>query len=201
MTELYTSELLAGVDEAGRGPLVGPVVAGAVMLDPEAPIQGLADSKKLSEKKREALALLIKEQALAWAIAEASVAEIQSLNILQASLLAMQRAVTKLRVTPKLVWVDGLHCPELPMQTRAIVKGDDKVQAISAAGILAKVARDAKMFDLDKKYPQYGFAKHKGYPTKQHLEAMRLYGIMEEYRLTFKPVQKIAATFTEHGEA
>lgn len=184
--------IIAGVDEAGRGPLAGPVVAAAVILDPQRPIEGLNDSKKLSEKARERLAPLIRERALAWAVAEASVAEIDSLNILQASLLAMQRAVAALVVQPDAIEVDGLHCPRVSMPATAIVQGDSKVAAIAAASILAKTVRDAQMLELDAAYPHYGLAKHKGYPTAAHLAALRKHGVVREiYRSSYAPVRKL----------
>ena len=183
-------QLIAGVDEAGRGPLVGAVVAAAVMLDPQRPIQGLRDSKKLSEKRREQLYPEITDKALAWAIASASAAEIDDLNILQASLLAMQRAVEALAIAPQLVLVDGNKCPHLLCEVRAIVRGDSKVEAISAASILAKVERDRQMVALDQIYPQYGFAKHKGYPTAAHRELLIQYGPCPEHRRSFGPVRR-----------
>lgn len=180
--------LICGVDEAGRGPLAGPVSAAAVILNPNYPIAGLADSKKLSDKKREALAPLIKQHALAWAVAYASVEEIDQLNILQATLLAMQRAVQALKIQPQQVLVDGLFCPNTGIPSQAIVQGDSKVAAISAASILAKTARDALMLDLHQRYPQYNFAQHKGYPTAAHLAALRLHGVSAVHRRSFKPV-------------
>lgn len=185
--------LLCGVDEAGRGPLCGPVVTAAVILDPENPIVGLADSKKLSEKRRERLAIEIKEKALAWCIAEASVDEIDRLNILHATMLAMQRAVAGLSRVPGKVLVDGNRCPRFDMPCEAIVKGDSLVQEISAASILAKTARDAMLLELDKRYPQYGLAGHKGYPTPAHLAALRAHGACEIYRKSFAPVHNIIA--------
>lgn len=185
--------LLCGVDEAGRGPLCGPVVAAAVILDPARPIAGLADSKKLSEKRRDALAREIREKALAWCIAEASVEEIDRLNILHASMLAMQRAVAGLQQVPDRVAVDGNRCPHLPMPCEAIVKGDSLVQEISAASILAKTARDALLVALDKQYPQYGLAAHKGYPTPAHLAALKAHGVCAIYRRSFAPVRAIVA--------
>ena len=161
---------IAGVDEAGRGPLAGPVVAAAVILDPKRPINGLRDSKSLSPETRERLARIIREQALAWAVSSAGVQEIEVLNILGATLRAMRRAVTSLSVAPAHVLVDGTQCPDLPCSAEGIVKGDASVPAISAASILAKVSRDAEMVTLDKRYPVYGFAGHKGYPTPEHLE-------------------------------
>lgn len=181
---------LCGVDEAGRGPLVGAVFAAAVILDPARPIIGLADSKKLSEKKREALALEIREYALAWAIASASAEEIDRINILQASLLAMKRAVESLSMAPHEVAVDGLHCPSLAMPARAVVKGDSLVAEISAASILAKTARDAAMRELHLVYPQYDFARHKGYPTAAHLQAIQRHGVTPQHRRSFGPVRR-----------
>ncbi|MCO8098818.1 MULTISPECIES: ribonuclease HII [Acinetobacter] len=185
---------IAGVDEAGRGPLVGTVVAAAVILDPNNPIAGLNDSKKLSEKKREKLFIEIQEKALAWAIAEASPAEIDELNILQASLLAMRRAVEALQVQPDQVLVDGNKIPQgLNMPCEAVVGGDALHAEISAASILAKVTRDRQMLELDQKFPQFGFAKHKGYPTKAHFEAIALHGVTAEHRRSFGPVRKALA--------
>lgn len=182
------SALTAGVDEAGRGPLAGPVVAAAVILDPNHPIEGLADSKKLTAKKREALEPLIKERALAWCVAEASVEEIDEINILQATMLAMQRAVAGLQVQPEFVQVDGNRIPKLPMMAEAIVKGDAKVQAISAASILAKTHRDAYMMEQAKKYPGYGFENHMGYGTAEHIKAVVTLGVLPIHRKTFKPI-------------
>ena len=186
-------DLLCGVDEAGRGPLCGPVVAAAVILDPARPIAGLADSKKLSEKRRGALAIEIREKALAWCIAEASVAEIDRLNILHATMLAMQRAVAGLSVVPGRVQVDGNRCPRLDVPCEAVVKGDSLVAEISAASILAKTARDALLVELDRRYPQYGLAGHKGYPTAAHLAALKAHGACEIYRTSFGPVRDIIA--------
>ena len=183
--------IICGVDEAGRGPLAGPVYAAAVILDASRPIAGLADSKKLSEKKRDHLALEIKQHALAWAIAEASVEEIDTLNILRASLLAMRRAVEALPVRPQEVWVDGLYCPDTGLPSRAIVQGDSSVASISAASILAKTARDAAMLLLHESHPQYDFAKHKGYPTAAHLAALRLHGVSAVHRKSFRPVREL----------
>ncbi|MFA5242781.1 MAG: ribonuclease HII [Sulfuricella sp.] len=181
---------LAGVDEAGRGPLVGAVFAAAVILDPAHPISGLADSKKLSEKKREFLALEIRKYALAWSIASASAEEIDRINILQASLLAMKRAVEGLAVVPHEVVVDGLHCPALSLPVRAVVKGDSLVAEISAASILAKTARDAEMRELHLVYPHYDFARHKGYPTPAHLQAIQCHGVIPQHRRSFGPVRR-----------
>ncbi|EJD0684713.1 ribonuclease HII [Vibrio parahaemolyticus] len=183
-------QLIAGVDEVGRGPLVGDVVTAAVILDPNNPIEGLNDSKKLSEKKRLALLPEIKEKALAWAVGRCSPEEIDELNILQATMVAMQRAIAGLKVQPDLVLIDGNRCPELPMDSQAVVKGDLRVAEISAASIIAKVVRDQEMEELDKQYPQFGFAKHKGYPTKAHFEAIKQHGVISEHRKSFKPVKK-----------
>ena len=180
--------LIAGVDEAGRGPLAGPVVAAAVILDDLQPIKGLADSKVLTARRREKLFDEIRAKALCCSIAQASVEEIEQLNILQATLLAMRRAVEGLRLKPGLVLVDGNRLPVLAMRAQAIVKGDALVPAISAASILAKVQRDRWCAELDLQYPQYGFAKHKGYGTAEHLEALRLHGACPQHRKTFRPV-------------
>lgn len=182
--------LICGVDEAGRGPLAGPVSAAAVILDPARPIEGLADSKKLSEKQRDLLAPIIRERALAWAVAYAEVDEIDTLNILQATLLAMRRAVLALPIQPQQVLVDGLYCPQTGIPSEAIVKGDSKVAAISAASILAKTARDELMLKLHVEYPQYGFDGHKGYPTAAHLAALREHGVSEVHRRSFRPVRE-----------
>lgn len=188
-------QLICGVDEAGRGPLAGAVYAAAVILNPQRPILGLADSKKLSEKKRDLLSVEIKQHALAWAIASCSANEIDEINILQASLLAMKRAIEAIQaqfgITPDLVQVDGNKCPKISFPCEAIVKGDSKVQAISAASILAKVARDAELYELDKIYPQYGFAQHKGYPTTFHLEMLSLHGVTPVHRLSYAPVRAL----------
>jgi ribonuclease HII len=183
--------LICGVDEAGRGPLAGPVSAAAVILDDANPIEGLADSKKLSEKQRDKLAPIIRERALAWAVAYAEVDEIDQLNILQATLLAMKRAVLALNTQPQQVLVDGLYCPQTGISSLAIVKGDSKVAAISAASILAKTARDALMLDLHQQYPNYGFADHKGYPTAAHLAALREHGVSAVHRKSFRPVREL----------
>ncbi|ELB1137858.1 ribonuclease HII [Vibrio parahaemolyticus] len=183
-------QLIAGVDEVGRGPLVGDVVTAAVILDPNNPIEGLNDSKKLSEKKRLALLPEIKEKALAWAVGRCSPEEIDELNILQATMVAMQRAIAGLKVQPDLVLIDGNRCPELLVDSHAVVKGDLRVAEISAASIIAKVVRDQEMEELDKQYPQFGFAKHKGYPTKAHFEAIEQHGVISEHRKSFKPVKK-----------
>jgi len=181
--------LVCGVDEAGRGPLAGPVFAAAVILDTGRPIAGIADSKKLAPARREKLAHEIRSYALAWSVASASVEEIDALNILQASLLAMRRAVEKLEVTPQEVLVDGLHCPCVSVPARAIVKGDATVITIAAASILAKVARDEEMLSLHQEFPQYGFDRHKGYPTRSHLEALQAHGVSRVHRRSFAPVR------------
>lgn len=183
--------LVGGVDEAGRGPLAGAVYAAAVILDPARPIAGLADSKTLSEKKRDSLAAQIKERALAWAVASSSVAEIDRINILQASLLAMKRAVESLHLLPERILVDGLHCPKVAMPAQAIVKGDSRVAAIAAASILAKTTRDAEMCRLHAIYPQYEFASHKGYSTQVHLERLLAHGACPEHRRSFAPVREL----------
>ncbi|TVO53994.1 ribonuclease HII [Denitromonas halophila] len=183
--------LICGVDEAGRGPLCGSVVAAAVILDPARPIDGLADSKKLTEKRRELLAPIIRERALAWAVAEASVEEIDRLNILHATMLAMKRAVEALQIAPDEVLIDGNRCPQIAYPVQAIVKGDSLVAAISAASILAKTARDAQMLALDALHPQYGLASHKGYPTAAHLSAIRQHGVKDFYRKSFGPVRAV----------
>jgi ribonuclease HII len=191
--EYPTAYCIAGVDEVGRGPLVGDVVTAAVILDPDNPIMGLMDSKKLSEKKRQLLSVQIKEHALAWSIGRATPEEIDTLNILHATMLAMQRAVQGLDITPDYVLVDGNRCPAFGIDCQSVVKGDDRVAEISAASIIAKVARDDEMLELDKQFPQYGFAKHKGYPTKLHLEKIIEHGILDCYRMSFKPVAKVIA--------
>lgn len=183
--------LVCGVDEAGRGPLAGPVSAAAVILDPHYPIEGLADSKQLSQQQRDRLAIIIRERALAWAVAYADVVEIDQLNILQASLLAMRRAVLALHIKPQQILVDGLYCPRTGIPSQAIVKGDSKVAAISAASILAKTARDALMLELHEQYPHYGFADHKGYPTAAHLAALREHGASIVHRKSFRPVREL----------
>ncbi len=182
------SILIAGVDEAGRGPLAGPVIAAAVILDPARPIAGLADSKKLSPTRRERLAAEIRAKASAWALGRADVAEIEQINILQATLLAMQRAVAALSLAPAKVLVDGNRCPILDYPCQAIIRGDVTVPVISAASILAKVARDAELRVLHDRFPDYGFARHKGYPTAAHRDALRRYGPCPEHRRTFAPV-------------
>ena len=186
-----TAQCLAGVDEVGRGPLAGPVVAAAVMLDPARPVAGLKDSKKLSERHREDLAGVIRERALAWSLGRAEVHEIDRINILQASLLAMQRAVAALSVAPELVLVDGNRCPALDYPSRAVVRGDDLIPAISAASIIAKVSRDHEMIELDSRYPGYGLAKHKGYPSKAHLAALQTLGVTPVHRRSYAPVRRL----------
>ena len=183
--------LVAGVDEVGRGPLCGPVVTAAVILDPARPIAGLNDSKKLSEARRNRLFDEICQKALAWSLGRAEVEEIDRLNILQATLLAMQRAVAGLTVVPCQVRVDGNCCPVLPMPCSAIVQGDSQVPAIAAASILAKVSRDREMLELDQRYPGYGLAKHKGYPTAMHLEALARLGVTPLHRRSFAPVRRL----------
>lgn len=182
--------LVCGIDEAGRGPLAGPVVAAAVILDPARPIAGLNDSKKLSEKKRDALAAEIREKAIAWAVAEATVEEIDRLNILHATFLAMQRAVAALSVRPESALVDGNRCPSLSMPVEAVVKGDGKIASIAAASILAKTVRDAGMMSLHAQYPQYGFDRHMGYPTAAHCAALEAHGASPVHRRTFGPVAR-----------
>ena len=186
-----TRLLLAGVDEAGRGPLAGPVVAAAVILDPSRPIEGLADSKKLSPGRRATLAERIRADALAWALGRAEVEEIDRINILQASLLAMSRAVAALGVAPARVQVDGNRCPVLAWPVEAVVGGDGRVPAIGAASILAKVARDRELERLDREYPGYGLARHKGYPTAAHLEALGRLGVSAIHRRSFAPVRRL----------
>ena len=189
------NELIAGVDEVGRGPLCGAVVTAAVILDPLRPIEGLNDSKKLTEARREALFPLIQERALAWCIARAEVEEIDQLNILHATMLAMQRAVAGLSARPDRVLIDGNRCPVLPMPSEAVIKGDSRVPAIAAASILAKVARDREMQALELLYPGYGIAQHKGYPTPVHLAALRELGATPIHRRSFAPVRDVIALF------
>lgn len=183
--------LICGVDEAGRGPLAGPVVAAAVILDPEAPIEGLDDSKKLSAKRREFLAGEIRSRALSWSVAEASVEEIDRINILNASLLAMRRAVELLSPRPVKALVDGNKCPDLFCPAEAIVGGDGKILAIAAASILAKTVRDSGMLELHKVYPEYGFDRHMGYPTQTHLKALLEYGVSPVHRRSYRPVSQL----------
>ncbi|MHA6307118.1 ribonuclease HII [Hafnia paralvei] len=186
-----SAQFIAGVDEVGRGPLVGAVVTAAVILDPARPIIGLADSKKLSEKRRNALYEEIVEKALSWSLGRAEPHEIDELNILHATMLAMQRAVAGLSVEPDFVLIDGNRCPKLPMASQAVVKGDSRVAEISAASILAKVIRDREMEVLDAQFPEYGFAQHKGYPTAFHLERLAQLGATEHHRRSFGPVKRV----------
>jgi ribonuclease HII len=181
--------VVCGVDEAGRGPLAGPVYAAAVILDPARRVNGLADSKVLNADRRELLAGRIRERAIAWAVASASVEEIDAINILRAALLAMRRAVEALSVVPQEAWIDGTHCPDLACRSRAIIDGDASHKVISAASILAKTARDAEMARLHERYPQYGFDRHKGYSTPEHLELLARHGPCEIHRRSFDPVR------------
>ncbi len=185
--------LLAGVDEAGRGPLVGNVVAAAVILDPENPIEGLNDSKKLSARRREQLSEQVRDSALAWSVVSIDSGQIDRINILQATMLAMKQAVEQLSVPPQHVFIDGNRCPDIHVPATAIIKGDSRVAEISAASILAKVERDAQMLALHEAYPQYGFDKHKGYPTKAHFEALAEYGPCPEHRRSYAPVRRAVA--------
>ncbi|MCW8091657.1 ribonuclease HII [Alteromonas sp. ASW11-130] len=189
------NKLIAGVDEVGRGPLIGDVVTAAVILDPSKPLEGLTDSKKLSAKKREALSVLIKQHALAWSIGRASPDEIDSLNILHATMLAMKRAVDNLIIKPEFVRVDGNRIPDWSYAAEAVVKGDSLHAEISAASILAKVERDHDMLVLHKQYPQYGFDGHKGYPTKAHFAALAEHGVLPLHRKSFRPVQAHLCAF------
>jgi len=189
-----SSVIIAGVDEVGRGPLAGPVIAAAVILDPDNHIAGLADSKTLSEKKRISLAIEIENKCLAWAVGRAEIEEIDAINILKASLLAMQRAVIALTLQPHRILVDGTHTPDVDMPAEAIIKGDSKFPAISAASIIAKVARDREMTELDRIYPGYGFARHKGYPTREHLRALQTLGVSRIHRHSFGPVRDLLET-------
>jgi len=187
------ARLICGVDEAGRGPIAGPVFAAAVLLDPLRPIAGLKDSKLLAAARREALALTIRREARAWAVASASVEEIDRLNILQATLLAMRRAVEQLEVVPDEAWIDGNRCPRLSCAARAVVGGDRSVPQISAASILAKTARDAEMLRLHARFPNYGLDRHKGYPTPEHLALLARHGACEIHRRSFAPVRRLIA--------
>lgn len=182
--------LVVGVDEVGRGPLIGDVVAAAVILDPQRPIAGLGDSKALSARRREQLFDEIRDKALAWCIASASPAEIDELNILQATLLAMQRAVAGLDRVPDYALIDGNRCPRLPCPAEPVIKGDARVAEIGAASILAKVTRDRQMLALHERHPEYGFARHKGYPTPEHLAALERLGVLPEHRRSFRPVRE-----------
>jgi len=196
--ELYLPEgRIAGVDEAGRGPLAGPVIAGAVILDPDKPIEGLRDSKRLSASRRDELFDQIRERALAWAVGRADVEEIDRINILQATMLAMSRAVEALQPSADHALIDGNRCPDLSCTSQAIIKGDSKVPAISAASIMAKVTRDREMLDLDMRYPGYGLAQHKGYPSKAHIEALESLGVTPAHRRSYAPVRRII----ERGKA
>jgi ribonuclease HII len=189
--------MLAGVDEAGRGPLVGNVVAAAVILDPDNPVDGLNDSKKLSARRREQLADQVRENAIAWSVVSVGSEQIDRINILQATMLAMQQAVEQLSVPPQHVFIDGNRCPRINLPATAIVKGDARVAEISAASILAKVERDAQMLALHETYPQYGFDRHKGYPTASHLAALAEHGPCPEHRTSYKPVRECLATRCE----
>jgi ribonuclease HII len=189
-TEVEMSELIAGVDEVGRGPLAGPVVTAAVILDPTKPIEGLNDSKKLSHKRRVQLDIEIREKALAWSLGRAEVDEIDDINILQATMLAMQRAVAGLKLTPTLVKVDGNRTPDFSIPAETIIQGDGKIAEISAASIIAKVHRDNEMCDMDNIYPGYGFSSHKGYGTKHHIAAIEILGICAIHRRSFGPVHR-----------
>lgn len=182
---------MAGVDEAGRGPLAGPVVAAAIILDPENPVEGLADSKKLSAKKRAVLELSIKEKSICWALGRAEIDEIEELNILHASMLAMKRAVESLDIIPEMVLIDGNRCPDVKVKSHAIIKGDQRVEAISAASILAKESRDREMIQLDEEFPGYGFSVHKGYPTRAHIQALEDIGVSSVHRRSYGPVKRI----------
>lgn len=192
-------ERICGVDEAGRGPLAGPVFAAAVILDPSRPIAGLRDSKKLTPARREALASLIRRDALAWSVAQCSEAEIDTLNILQATMLAMRRAIEGLSVLPTLALIDGNRCPPCAMRAEAIVKGDDLVTEISAASILAKTARDAVLLIMHQQYPDYAFDQHKGYPTALHLERLRLFGVSPVHRKSYAPVRALLQVNVQPG--
>tara|TARA_B100000686_G_C16679443_1_gene911096 strand:+ start:372 stop:989 length:618 start_codon:yes stop_codon:yes gene_type:complete len=185
------NEVICGVDEAGRGPLAGAVFAACVVLNPANKIEGIIDSKRLSESKRNILAHLIKRDSIAWAVSSASVEEIDSINILQASLLAMKRAVENLPFQPDKILVDGIYSPKLNMPVQTIIKGDSLITEISAASILAKTARDTEMYCLHKIFPKYGFDRHKGYPTKKHLEALKIHGISSVHRRSFSPIRKL----------
>ncbi len=195
MLTVHVTRLVAGIDEAGRGPLAGPVVAAAVILDPSRPVAGLRDSKLLSARQRDRLAAEIRTQALAWSVGEADVAEIDALNILQATMLAMRRAFEGLAIAPGEAWIDGNRCPDLACATRAIVKGDRDVHVISAASILAKTARDAMLDELDSRFPAYGFAHNRGYGTPEHLAALARHGPCPAHRRSFAPVAQAAFGF------
>ena len=195
----YENELVCGVDEAGRGPLAGPVFAAAVILDKDRPISGLRDSKKLTQARREVLAEQIKANAAAWCIAQASEEEIDCLNILQASMLAMRRAIDGLAVLPTLALIDGNRCPPCSVRAEPIIGGDDKVAEISAASILAKTARDMALLQLHELYPHYAFDKHKGYPTALHMERLRLHGVSPVHRRSYAPVRAVLAAVSEQS--
>lgn len=197
----YAGVLLAGVDEVGRGPLAGPVVTAAVILDPERPIDGLMDSKQLSERKRDLLFDLIKERSLAWSLGRCEVAEIDRLNIFHATLLAMERAVAGLSIAPEYVLVDGNRCPKWHWSSEAVVKGDGRVPCISAASILAKVTRDREMVELGSRFPGYGLARHKGYPTPDHLQALRERGATSIHRRSFRPVQEVLSSIESGSQS
>ena len=186
----YQGDMLAGVDEVGRGPLAGPVVTAAVILDPARPISGLMDSKVLTGERREELALIIKEQAVAWSLGRCEVHEIDQYNIYQATLIAMERAVAGLKPIPEYILVDGNRCPKWRWASEPVIKGDSRVEAISAASILAKVARDAEMVELDGRFPGYGFASHKGYATPMHMESLSRLGASPIHRRSFRPVRE-----------
>ncbi len=188
---LYKNQIICGVDESGRGPIAGPVFAAAVILNPKKTIYGLKDSKKLTKNDLENLAMEIKEKSIAWSIAECSEKTIDKINILQASLLAMSKAISKLIIKPSIVLVDGLHCPKIKITSKNIIKGDQKIPEISAASILAKTSRDQALLMLHEKFPQYGFNKHKGYPTKLHIERLSIFGVTSIHRKTFKPVSRM----------
>jgi ribonuclease HII len=193
LTDIHSGHV-AGVDEAGRGPLAGPVIAAAVILDPDNPVSGLKDSKQLTQSRREALYLEITQKSLAWATGRASVEEIDRLNILQATLLAMQRAVVMLSPPAQRVLVDGNQCPRLDCPVEAVIRGDSTVAAISAASIIAKVTRDREMVELDRRYPGYGLARHKGYPSREHLQALQNLGVTASHRRSYAPVRKLLET-------
>ncbi len=195
MLTVRGATLVAGIDEAGRGPLAGPVVAAAVILDPSRPVAGLRDSKLLSARQRDRLAIEIRASALAWSVGEANVAEIDALNILQATMLAMRRAFEGLAIAPGEAWIDGNRCPELACAMRAIVKGDRDVAVISAASILAKTARDAMLDELDGRFPAYGFAHNRGYGTPEHLAALARHGPCPAHRRSFAPVAQSVLGF------
>jgi ribonuclease HII len=199
LTDIHSGHV-AGVDEAGRGPLAGPVIAAAVILDPENPVIGLKDSKQLTPSRREALYLEITQKAIAWEVGRAGVEEIDRLNILQATLLAMQRAVVRLSPPARYVLVDGNQCPRLDCPVEAVVGGDSTIAAISAASIIAKVTRDREMVELDRRYPGYGLARHKGYPSREHLLALQQLGVTPLHRRSYAPVRKLLRKEEEGGK-